>query len=279
MIVSVNGYVLNDPTNANSAYLDEPIDGLGLPPIRTSSGTYSGRDGGYVGSQFYGMRLITLTGRFFSTSPAVLESTRRAIAAALASPTVPLTITTNAGNNYLINCFADSLNMPINRSINSAPFKITLIAADPTIYDNSGGGLNTASLAKILGGGITWPISWNPVTWAAGSSPTTVSNTGNVNAYPLITLSDVMTNPTVTNTTTGQFFSLSGLTTVAGDKVVIDMANHTVLLNGGPIYTYATLTSTFWPLIPGSNTVSLKSSVSGDTVSGVMTWRSGYRGI
>lgn len=278
MIVSVNGYVLNDPTNPNSAYLDEPIDGLGLPPVRTSSGNYSGRDGGYVGSQFYGMRLITLTGRFFSTSPVTLEASRQALAAAVASSSITLTLTTNAGASYLITCNVDSLDMPINRSVSTAPFKLSLIAPDPIIYDNSAAAMSVA-ITRSVGGGITWPISWTPVTWAPGSQPIAINNTGGVIIYPVITLNNAMTNPTITNVTTGQSFSLNGFTTAAGDVVVIDMKNRTVLLNGGSVLPYVTTSSIWWSLIPGSNSVSLNSTNGADTVTGTVSWRAGYRGI
>ncbi|WP_427007201.1 phage distal tail protein [Pseudarthrobacter sp. H2] len=277
MIISLNGFVLNDPNSVNAAYLDEPIEGLGLPPIRTSSGNYSGRDGGYVGSQFYGMRLITLTGQFFGT-PATLETTRRNLAAAVATSSVAMNITTNAGNQYLVNCNIDSLDMPILRSINQAPFKISLIATDPTIYDNSASGLMSVTVNPARGGGITWPITW-PITWAAGSQPTTVNNTGNVTIYPTITLINKMTNPSITNQTTGQFFTLTGLTTTAGDTLVIDMKNRTVLLNGGSVLPFVTSSSSWWPLLPGNNSINLTTADGTDTTVATVSWRSGYRGI
>ncbi|MGO4470331.1 hypothetical protein AB4Y95_00130 [Arthrobacter sp. M-10] len=278
MIVSLNGFVLNDPNNPNGLFLDEPIDGLGLAPIRTSSGNYSGRDGGYVGSQFYGMRLITLTGFFFSSSPAALESSRRALAAAIATPAVTMNITTNGGSQYLLNCNIDSLDMPILRSINKAPFKITLIATDPIIYDNSASGSMSVTVNPARGGGITWPITW-PITWAAGSAPTTVNNTGNATIFPTITLTDKMTNPSITNQTTGQFFTLTGLTTTAGDVLKIDMKNRTVLLNGGSVLPFMTSTSSWWPLIPGNNSINLTTNDGTDTTVATVSWRSGYRGI
>jgi hypothetical protein len=278
MIISLNGYVLNDPTSPNAAYLDEPIDGLGLPPVRTSSGNYSGRDGGYVGSQFYGMRFITLTGQFFSNSAATLETNRRALAAAVATGSITLSITTNAGNQYLIFCNIDSLDMPINRTPTVTPFKISLIATDPTIYDNSASGAMSVTVNPARGGGITWPITW-PITWAAGSQPTTVNNSGNVTIFPTITLTDKMTNPTITNQTTGQFFSLTGLTTTAGDVLKIDMKNRTVLLNGGSVLPFVTSTSSWWPLLPGNNSVNLTTASGTDTTVATLTWRSGYRGI
>lgn len=278
MIVTLNGLVFNDPTTGNGIYLDEPLDGLSLPPVRTSSGDYSGRDGGYVGAQFYGSRLITINGEVFSSSTALVESTRRTIQAALAQSSVTMQITTSAGNQYVIYCTFDSLTMPINRGVVRAPFQITLVASDPLIYDNSSGGSNTATITRSSGGGLTWPLSW-PLHWASGASTTTVNNSGDVAIRPVITLTGVMTAPLVSNATTGQFFSMPSLTSAPGDVLVIDMLNRAVTLNGGSVLSFATTTSTWWSLLPGNNSISLTTGNSSDTVTGTVTWRSGYRGI
>ena len=279
MIVQVNGFSINDPTSLNSVYLDEPITGLGLAPLRTSSGNYSGRDGGYTGAQFYGMRLISLPGYVWASTAAAFETARMALEAAVSSLSVTLSITTNGGSQYVVNCKLDSLDLPIQRTSTKTSFLLTLTAPDPIIYDNSAGGLNTVSIAPVGGGGVTWPIAWTPVVWAPGTLPQTVTNTGNVPIYPVITLTGPATNPTIANLTTGQFFTIQGLTTSTGDVITIDMLNRTVLLNGGPIYTYVTLTSNWIALQPGGNTIKFTTTNSSDTVTGTISWRSGYRGI
>lgn len=278
MIVSVNGLVLNDPLSNNGIYLDEPIDGLGLAPIRTSSGDYSGRDGGYVAAQFSGMRLISLTGKIFSSSPATLETTRKALAAAIAQSSITLTITTNGGNQYLITCNVATLDMPIQRSPFKAPFNLQLIAPDPVIYDNSTGGALSTSIGLSVGGGYATPVNW-PVNWAPGTVATTITNSGATTVYPTITLTGVMTNPIIKNETTGQFFKLTGFTSAPGDVVVINMKDRTVILNGGNIQPFVSSDTTWWTLAVGATSVTLKTSNSADTVTGVISWRNGYKGI
>lgn len=278
MIISLNGLIINDPSTGNGLYLDEPVEGLSLPPIRTSSGNYSGRDGGWVGAQFYGGRLINLTGRIFAASTAALEAGRQAFEAALAQPTVSVLITTNGGSQYALTAYFDSMSMPIERSAVQANWQITLLAPDPIIYDNSAGGGNTATISRTSGGGLSWKLTW-PLMWAAGSSPTTVTNAGTVTIFPIVTLNGQMSAPIVTNQTTGQFISLPTLNTSAGDALVIDMLNRTVLLNGSSVLQYVSSTSTWWPLVVGSNSISLTTGNSADTVTGTVSWRSGYRGI
>jgi hypothetical protein len=177
-----------------------------------------------------------------------------------------------------MNTYIDALDMPINRTVTEAPFSLSLIAPDPTIYDNSAGGLNTVVLNPALGGGVTWPITW-PIVWSVGSQPISITNTGNVTIYPTITLTGAMTNPTILNVTTGQFFTLTGLTTSAGDVLVIDLLNRSVILNGGSVLNYKTSTSSWWPLIAGSNSIKFTTTNTADPVTGLLSWRSGYRGI
>lgn len=279
MIITVNGFVLNDSTLANRVYLDEPVNGLSMPPIRTSSGTYSGRDGGYVGAQFYGARSINMTGRIMSNDVTSYWASRKAFLAAVSTGSVLLTVATDDGGLYVLNCYLDELDIPINRRKMSTTWTMSLVAPDPTIYDNSAGGLQSVAIAPVGGGGIIWPIAWTPVVWRAGTLPQTVTNTGNVAVYPKVTLTGPATNPTITNVTTGQFFTLQGLTTTAGDVIVIDLQNRTVLLNGGSILTYMSTTSSWWPLLPGGNSIRLTTTNGSDTVTGTVSWRSGYRGI
>jgi len=108
MIVSVNGFTLNDPSTTG-CYLDEPVDGLGLPQLRTSSGNFSGRHGGYVGAQFYGMRLITMTGRIFGHGASSLDAVqnmdtiRKNLEAAVSGQgPFALNVTTNGGAQYTL---------------------------------------------------------------------------------------------------------------------------------------------------------------------------------
>lgn len=276
MIITLNGYEIN--TDAHGIWLDTQIDGLDLPPIRTSQGNYSGRDGGYVGGQFYAARPIGLQGAIFSSNIATLETTRQAFQTALKGQTVTMTVLTNAGHSYILYANLLDFEMPIKRELFSAPYTLSLIAPDPTIYDNTAGGALTANINLVVSGGYTYPVTY-PVTYAAGTPPTTVSNGGTIPVYPVITLTGTMTNPVLANLTTNQQFSLTPITTGPGDVVVIDVRQHTVTLNGSSIFGLIGPSSTWWSLLVGSNTISLTTSSGTDTVTGVMTWRSGYMGI
>lgn len=279
MIISLNSFVINDPNSPNGVYLNEPLDGLGMAPLRTSSGNNSGSDGGWIGGQFYGIRVITLTGEVRGTTPADLDAKRQAFLAAVATSPITMNITTTGGAQYTMNTYLDApLDMPMMATPTKSPFSLTLIALDATIYDASAGGMHTATVNRAGGGGLTWPLTW-PLTWAGGSGPTTVSNTGPVIIYPVITLTGSMTNPIITNQTTGQFFALSPFTTGSSDVLVIDMKNRTVLLNGSSVLPARVTTSTWWALLSGNNVINLTTASSGDTVVATVQWRTGVRGI
>jgi hypothetical protein len=220
-----------------------------------------------------------MTGRIFAPDVTTLDTIRQNLTTALSSGTVTMYVTTNAGKQYLINCYFDSLDLPVQKAPLQQKFGITLIAADPYIYDNSTSGAMSTPLQLAVGGGITWPIAWTPVTWAPGAQPAVVNNTGQLLIYPVITLRDVMSSPTVKNVTTNQFFTISGLTTSAGDVVVIDMYNRTVLLNGGSILGFVTTQSNWWGLQAGNNSINLTTNNSTDTVTGTISWRAAYRSL
>ena len=276
MIVTLNGYEIN--TTAHGVWLDTEIDGLDLPDIRTSSGNYAGRNGGYIGGQFYSARSISLQGAVVSSDVATVEAVRQAFQSAIAGFDVTMTILTNAGASYVIYAQLVDFDMPTPRDLFHHDWKLELQAPDPTIYDNTSGGALSASIARVVSGGYSYPVTY-PVTYAAGTPPTTVTNGGTIEVYPVVTLNNIMTNPVVANLTTNQLFGLSPLTTSVGDKVVIDMLQHTVTLNGSSIFGLRTPSSEWWPLDVGSNTISLTTSSGSDTVTGSVSWRSGYQAI
>ena len=56
----INGFEIGNP--AKRVQLNEQVEGLDLPGIRTSKGVRAGQHGGYFGAQFFDMRAITLNG-------------------------------------------------------------------------------------------------------------------------------------------------------------------------------------------------------------------------
>ncbi len=98
---------------------------------------------------------------------------------------------------------------------------VQLLAHDPTWYDPGGVALSLSGGAG--GSGMPVPLI---VPMTVGSSGVNVTvahpNTGTWRAYPLIRITGPITNPILTNTTTGKKLSLQGYTITAGSWIEID---------------------------------------------------------
>lgn len=254
------------------------VTGLGIADIRTSSFLFSGRDGGLVTDQFLGFRNINITGKIGSETRPQHQSDRQALVEALPiGETFPVYITLFDGSTWRIDCNLANLTVDFEPAGYQSDFLIQLTAGDPLFYSTDGGDDQTATVNRVVQGGYIDPVVF-PVVWASGSSPTIVTNSGNALVYPVITLHDQALNPSITNQTTGEIFSLT-LGMIAGDVLVIDMGNRTVTLNGASVLGNRDAGSIWWGLQPGDNGIVLDSDSSGDTVYATVVWRNGVTGI
>lgn len=103
-----------------------------------------------------------------------------------------------------------------------------------------------------------WPYDLTP---SAIFSEETITNSGQIETWPVWTITGPGSDPTVTNLTTGETLVLSGLTLAAGDVVTIDTSESGATAktitdaNGVNLWPYATTASALWPLEVGANVV------------------------
>ena len=278
----LNDFELNNPDKR--VYLDEPIEGLDTPDVRTSRGSNTGQSGGYIGAQFYGPRAVTIPGRVFSSDITEALQKRREIQAAL--PIHPAVIVVRVedddGRSYVFDTYLIDFKMPITRGRMKSTFKIELEAPDPVIYDDTAGSALTASITQVIPGGVQFTdISpqFDSFYFSEGSDFVTVSNPSELTSNPVITITGAINNPVLTNRTTGESFRLAGYSVGTDAVTIIDMANRTVTLNGGNAFGYAPTDVDWWGLVPGDNRIEFTSGGGTDTTPGTLTWRPGYRGI
>lgn len=279
MIFKFNNIELSE---ASDFKITSPIVGLSTPDIRIGDGEWSGRDGGYISSQFYSARVIVLSGFYIGDTCEEADAMRKELAANLPiRVSIPLFITDWSGNRYITETYLRDLKMDMIASKHGV-FQITLVCPDPLLYD-AGDGINPDSgwqeqdVFKLIGGGYITEYDM-PVQWTPGTQPAAIVNAGDSQVLPQIKISGSVTNPRITNLSANKFIQIN-IVTSASDEIIIDMHQRIILLNGSSILALRTTDSTWWGLNPGTNIISYESASDLDADSVVVRWRDGYAGI
>lgn len=270
---------LSAQANEGNFYI-QGVTGLGSADIRTSSFLFSGRPGGMVTDQLLGFRNVSITGKIGNNSGTQLQHLldRRALQDAMPlGTTFPIYITTFAGITYRLDVNLTDLKLEYNRRGFMSDFLIQLTAGDPLFYSVDGGDEQSALVTRVAEGGYVTPYIL-PVEWELGGAPTVVTNNGNANYYPTITLQHKALNPVITNLATGESFELT-LGINEGDIVIIDMYNRTVTINGADTIGNKTADSIWWALLPGNNPIMLETDTGDDPVTATIKWRNGVTSI
>lgn len=278
MEFDIDGLIIGGNTNFK---LTPTITGLGKPGIRMGSGQFGGRDGGYVSSQYYDMRIVNIPGHYLGDDCDDAEALRAQLNAIPIRKLLPIFITTFTGQKWFTEGYINDLKNEIEAATDGA-FNIQLVCPDPYLYDAGDGtdpnsGYIEQEFYKIGGGGYTTPYSL-PVTWTPGQTPAQVENTGDIYIYPQLVLNGAYTNPRITNVTTGAFIELN-VTTAPGQEIIIDMKKRTITLDGGSVAAYRTDDSSWWFLQPGVNVILLNSDSGSDEETGIIRYRPGIEGI
>lgn len=132
---------------------------------------------------------------------------------------------------------------------------LSLTCVDPYPRDASA---TVYTFTSGLGIRSWWPYWPYDLTPSAVFAQEVITNSGQIEAWPIWTITGPGSDPTLTNLTTGEVLALSGLTLAAGDVVTIDTSEgvKTILnQNGVNLWPYATLASEMWPLGVGTNSI------------------------
>lgn len=205
----------------------------GSPAPRTNTIPRQGADGGDDGPVFEDGRLITLGGTIYAGDQlsllaavdkvnSLLVSGNRLATLVVAEPHLTRQCTVRREGAKLAAVWSPYL----------ATFQLNLYAADPNRYSAV---LHSVSTGLYSGAsGRAYPKAYPMVYGALGNQGlVTVSNAGDLPAYPVITLTPAavaLVNPQVQLVGGGAM--LLNLTVNVGDSITLDCANETVLLNG-----------------------------------------------
>lgn len=254
------------------------IEGLEMPSVRLITEDQSGEDGAYVNSQHYGGRSITITGGIKASTPAAFYTARKSLQNALAvsrsslGAPIPkvLKLTTPDDLQYQIEVYVKNITI-LTKQYNYIPFKIDLFAPYPFIQSQT---LSTITLGVGASGGLVYPYDY-PVDYGENNSISTTVNNGNAPAYLNITYSGLLTDPVLTNGTTGEYMSIDK-DMIASDTMLIDTQLKVITLNSAPALSLKSLASSWITLAPGSNILQLTTASGTDTGSATITYRDTY---
>lgn len=260
-----------------------PMQGLDFPALSVNSYERSGTDGIRTTAIFMRERRIALNGLIQGDCDELTtlrqglinRSTPSRINNVLQSKT--LDITDLDGTQYTLFVKALGLSMPRTSFTKSIKYQLDLVADDPLIYSST---LNQERVDISTLGYLSFPISF-PFSFVLGSDGSiVVTNSGNQETYPTITIFGPIESPTILNDTTGEFVYLQGLSVAAGSSLVIDMRNRTIVQGGTTNrLSYLTDDSRFFTLVPGENHMVLTSSSPASTGYAIIEWRDAFGGL
>lgn len=275
---------IHDSQNPNIGYwLQSPIEGLDSPEIRTNEYQKPGEDGSAITSTFYDSRGVTLQGIISGSSPTDYENKRTAFATACAikrdSNGFPVAkriqFTTLGGQTFYFDGF---FRRPVFNydQINWTKFMVSVVAPQPTLFGSTQ--VSSGAIVRVSGGGFILPVILPIVSSSGTGGSALITNSGNANSFPVITLTGPLTNPFIYSVATGRTMQLT-YTLLAGSTITIDMGLKTIVLNGSSSLLSAKTTSSEWfAIVPGSNLINFSTSSTGDTGNMVILFNPAYLG-
>lgn len=277
---------IHSNTGAVDFWLQDPVEGLESPEYRTTDYDRAGEDGATISSQLYGGRSIMLRGVIKGASPSIYETNRRLFGQACAitrdSEGLPapirLTFTTLAGSTYYVDAYLKDRPVFASENIKSCHYLLKLVTADSFVRSNTA--TVSSTIVRPSGGGFILPVIL-PITSSAQTGGSgIVNNGGTVDVYPTLTLVGPLTNPYISNSTTGGPVMQLNYTIASGSSVVIDMKEKTIVLNGSSsLLSTRTDGSTWWALQPGNNTIAFSTGSTSDTGTLQLSFNAGFIGI
>lgn len=145
-------------------------------------------------------------------------------------------------------------NAPIDTDYQYGRINITTewSCPDGLLYDNT---LITGSCGlPNPTSGMTFPALFNVTFGASSGGSFQLNNTGSYATAPFFTITGPVSYPIIYNQTTGQQIKLN-ITLAAGDTLTVDCQSGTVALNGANRNNAVDITTTFFALAPGNNTI------------------------
>jgi hypothetical protein len=255
--VTLGGQILNSPytdSNGIAWTLNEAITGWDAPDVRVTQTPKGNDDGLFNEASFYGGRQLIAKGTFATSNgnANALMAARTQLRASvniMGTSLAPFVVAEAQPKMCMVKRMPGYKDRPVSPV--EMEFEIHLLAPDPRKYD---------------------PFPSTAVV-PANVSAVIVTNQGDYESRPILTVRGPCIGINLLNNTTGQnlgFFQ----TLSSSDVFVIDIAAKAAWLNGvTATYTIASAPSQWWRLVPGANAIQFLTSGSGTlTVSYSSAW-------
>lgn len=160
-------------------------------------------------------------------------------------------------------------------------FRLICKIKDPTIFGATLKTLDTQSVDPTTSGGdaeysFTYPVVYGASTFTVAD---TVTNNGDIATYPTsIIVNGPVTDPKITNTTTGEFIEFSTTLATSSNQLVIvyDKDTLTAEVDGTSVLSSLSDSSTLFKLPTGSSSIQLSGSAVGSGAYIQVTYRDAY---
>lgn len=237
-------------------------DGLiGGDEFRSHDLAYIDRSGMIPGRDLKGGKTITLTIDVYADNEAAFNTAVSALQSAFAYPATveaPLTFTIpGLANNTAaqINARPRRLALPYQtgwRSGRAARAVVELYASDGAKYSATEHATSITLSASV--GGFSFPETF-PLIFSGGVlGIKTITNAGNVPTTPRFVINGPVSGAHIRSETLDRDIEF-GDTIVAGDYLVVDVANRAVLLNGTASRYDSLVQAEWFDLVPGTNEI------------------------
>lgn len=264
--------------NAGEHSIIREFEGFEFADVRNSIDFVAGDYGAVYVNSKYGRRRVGIRGDLVGGD---VYNQRRLLNRALRQTGTIKLVKFTTYDNLLLQFEAEVAKLvnPYTHKIHK--FLIELVAPDWRFYSQTEQSRDIAQTSVIGGTSIpaSIPMSIASPTATDSELSNIITNNGNEQTDPVITISGPGTTFIVGNVTTDKEFTLD-VTLVEGDSVVIDVKTRTVTKNG-TTNLYADFTGDFWSIAPGQNELrfNVNSGLELDETNLNIKFRDAYNGV
>lgn len=234
-VLGDSGIILN-PNSSVLPFVDiTKVTGLDSPEFRTSIKDHEGVDGSFIDAEFEKGRNITLEGTIYTATAnmeAYLDSLKTNWAPSAISMPLYFKVPNQSQRISYVKPLGVRYDWETARRTGQTNVQFLAFAEDPRIYDSAQQNLVVNFGAQSIDGlGFPFGFPFSFGVAVEGAPGGTVVNNGNRATPAIITIQGPVTDPQIINDTESLALKFSIVLT-ASDSLVIDLANHTVRLNG-----------------------------------------------